>query len=152
MKNSILMLCLFALVSMNSVVFAAEKGTKEEAVALVGKCAQYIKDNGKEKALAEISNPKGIFFVKDLYIFAYDFTGEVQAIGQNQKLVGKNLIEMKDPDGVFVIKGLIEVVNKGGGWFPYKWTNPNTKAIGKKESYAIKIDDTLWIGAGVYID
>ncbi len=137
---------------MASVAFGADKGTKEEAVALVTKCAQYIKENGREKAFAEISNPKGAFFVKDLYIFAYDFTGEVQAIGQNQKLVGKNLIGMQDPDGVYVIKGLIDTVKKGGGWFAYKWTNPATKAIGKKESYVIKIDDTLWIGAGVYLD
>lgn len=150
MKKMLSYVCLLAILVLTSVAWGAERGTKDEAVAVVEKCANYIKENGKEKALAEINNPKGMFVNKDLYIFAYDFQGEVLAHGANQKLIGKNLIEMKDPDGVYVIKGLIEEAKKGEGWFKYKWTHPQTKKVEGKEAFVKKIDDTLWIGSGIY--
>ena len=59
---------------------------------------------------------------------------------------------MKDPDGVFVIKGLINEANKGEGWFKYKWTHPQTKKAEGKDAFVKKVDDTLWIGCGVYRD
>ncbi len=150
MKKMLSYVCLLTILTLNSVAWCAERGTKEEAQAVVEKCANYIKENGKEKTLAEINNPKGMFVNKDLYIFAYDFQGEVQAHGANQKLIGKNLIDMKDPDGIYVIRGLIEEAKKGEGWFKYKWTHPQTKKVEGKEAFVKKIDDTLWIGSGVY--
>jgi methyl-accepting chemotaxis protein len=128
----------------------AGQGTKAEAKAIIEKAAAYIKANGKEKAYAEINNPKGKFTYKDLYIYAYDFNGVVLAHGANPKLIGKNLSDMQDADGIFVIKGLMEVARKGSGWFDYKWSNPQTKKIQDKSSYNLKIDDGLWMGCGVY--
>lgn len=150
MKKFITMILLVSLVIAASAAWGADRGTKEEAKALVEKCAAYIKEQGKEKAFAEINNPKGMFSNKDLYIFAYDFEGEVLAHGANQKLIGKNLIDMKDPDGVLVIKGLIAEAQKGEGWFKYKWTHPQTKKVEGKEAFVKKIDGTLWIGSGIY--
>jgi len=46
--------------------YAADQGTKEEAVAMVKKAIDYIKANGNEKAFAEFSNPKGQFVDRDL--------------------------------------------------------------------------------------
>lgn len=142
--------CLLAILTIGTVAWGAERGSKDEAKTLVEKCATYIKEQGKEKAFTEINNPKGMFVNKDLYIFAYDFQGEVLAHGANQKLIGKSLIDMKDPDGLFVIRGLIEEANKGEGWFKYKWTHPQTKKVEGKEAFVKKIDDTLWIGSGIY--
>lgn len=150
MNKLLSVVCLFVTIALTTAAWGAERGTKDEAKALVEKCAAYIKEQGKEKAFAEINNPKGMFTNKDLYIFAYDFQGEVLAHGANQKLIGKNLIEMKDPDGVLVIKGLIDEANKGEGWFKYKWTHPQTKKVEGKEAFVKKIDDTLWIGSGIY--
>lgn len=142
--------CLLVLFVMTTFAWSAERGSKDEAKAVVEKCMKFIKENGKDKALAEINNPKGMFVDKDIYIFAYDFQGEVLAHGANQKLIGKNLIDMKDPDGVYVIKGLIEEAKKGEGWFKYKWTHPQTKKVEGKEAFVKKVDDTMWIGAGIY--
>lgn len=150
MKRFLPFACLLSLLCMITAAWAVERGSKDEAKALVEKCAQYIKEQGKEKAFAEINNPKGMFANKDLYIFAYDFQGEVLAHGANQKLIAKNLIDMKDPDGVFVIKGLIDEANKGEGWFKYKWTHPQSKKVEGKDAFVKKIDDSLWIGCGIY--
>lgn len=138
------------LVTATGSVFANPKGTKAEAKAMVEKAQAYIKENGKEKSLAEISNLKGKFIDRDLYLFAYDFKGVNLAHGANNNLIGKNLLILQDPDGKFVIKDLIETARKGSGWYDYKWTNPLTKKVEGKTSYVVKIDDGLWIGCGVY--
>ena len=127
-------------------------GTPQEAVALVKKAVAYVKANGKDKAFAEFNNPKGQFVDRSLYIFVYDLKGTSLAIGNGNsaKMVGKNLSDMRDADGNYLIKGLIEVANtKGSGWFDYKWPNPVSKAIEAKSSYVEKIDD-LVVGCGIY--
>jgi signal transduction histidine kinase len=130
-------------------VLAADKGTADEAVAMVKKGVAFVKANGKEKAFAEFSNPKGQFVDRDLYVMVYDMEGNNKAHGSNPKLIGKNLLEIKDADGKFIVKGLIEVAQKGKGWFDYKWPNATTKAVEPKSTYVEKVDDIL-IGVGIY--
>lgn len=131
-----------------------EQGSREEARAMTEKVAVWVKKYGKEKTLAEINRAAtekaGEFIDRDLYIFAYDFNGLVLAHGQNQKMIGKNLLDLQDADGRYLIQGLIATAKKGSGWYYYKWANPITKMVDAKEAYVIKIDDGLWVGCGVY--
>ncbi len=142
----------FALL-MTSAAIAAEKGSRDEAVALVKKAAAYLRDNGKEKAFAEFNKPDGSFVDRDLYIFAYSADGEGTnlAHGANPKLVGKNLLELRDADGKPIVKNFIEVANSktGSGWVDYKWANPLTKVVEPKTSYVEKVGDVI-LGSGVY--
>jgi len=131
-------------------VVAAEKGTANEAVALVKKATALVKQVGKEKAIAEFNDPKGSFVDRDLYIFVIDMDGKTLANGANQKVVGKNMIEMKDADGNLFIKHFIEIAQaKGSGWSDYKWVDPVTKTIQQKTTYVEKVDDIV-IGCGIY--
>ena len=119
---------------------AAERGTAEEASALV------------KKAVAAINYPKGQFVDRDLYIFVYDMKGNNVAIGNGNasKMNGKNMLEMRDADGKYIIKGFIDILNtKNSGWFDYKWPNPVTKAVEAKSSYVEKVDDLI-VGSGIY--
>ncbi|MFZ8420382.1 cache domain-containing protein, partial [Staphylococcus aureus] len=79
----------------------AAEATKEQCVAFVQKAAAYVKANGKEKAMAEFSDPKGKFVEGDLYLFVYDLKGVNLAVGNGNanKMVGKNLLNLPDPDG-----------------------------------------------------
>jgi len=142
--------CVTALVVMTAAAWGGERGTKEEAKALVIKAQAYIKEHGKEAAFSEINNPKGVLVDRDLYIFAYDWSGTVVAHGANAKLIGKDLSEMKDPDGTYVIKGLMAEAAKGEGWFRFKWTHPQSKKVEQKEGYVVKIDNDHWMGCGFY--
>lgn len=131
-------------------LFAGEFGTKEEAEALVKKAINLIKTEGKEKAFAEINNPKGKFVDRDLYIFVYDMNGKCVAHGFNPKMIGKDLLEMKDADGRYFVKERIEIAKtKGKGWQDYKFTNPLTKKIELKTAYIEKAEDLI-VGCGVY--
>lgn len=134
------------------VAAAAERGTAEEASALVKKAVAYIKANGKEKAFPVINDPKGPFADRDLYIFVYDMQGNNMAIGNGNasKMVGKNMLEMRDADGKYIIKSFIELLNtKGPGWVDYKWPNPVTKNVEAKSSYVEKVDNMI-VGSGIY--
>jgi lactate permease len=120
------------------------KDYKQEVVSLVDRAQAYIKENGKEKALAAFNDPDGPFVKNGLYVFAYDFYGVNKALATNPALVGKDLIDMKDANGKEIIKDMIAVANSGGGWYDYKWEGHD------KSSYVVKVDDTLWIGSGTY--
>lgn len=146
LKNIVLAL---AALAFTGVVAAAEKGTAAEAVALVKKAAALVKASGKEKAFAEFNDPKGPFVDRDLYVMCYDMEGNNKCHGSNPKLIGKNLLEIKDADGKFIVKSFIETANKGKGWVDYKWPNATTKAVEPKSTYVEKVGDIL-VGVGIY--
>jgi len=130
---------------------AAERGTAEEASALVKKGIAYLKANGPEKSYAAFNDPQGQFVDRDLYLFVFDMSGKTMAHGANKKLLDKNLIDLKDADGKAFIKEFIDVANKKGqGWVDYKWPHPVTKAIEHKSSYVEKLNDNTFIGVGIY--
>ncbi len=127
-------------------VFAAaqERGTAEEAKALVQKAAAYVKEVGKEKGLAEINNPKGKFVYKDLYVFAGDFDGLCLAHPATPALVGKNTLNIKDADGKPFIKDRNEIAKKAGkGTIEYRWPHPKTKKVEHKAAYFEKVGDIV---------
>jgi len=149
--SKILLLAMTALLATGAYA-ANDRANAEDCVALVKKAVAYIKTNGKEKAFAEFNNSKGQFVDRNLYIFVYDLNGVSLAIGNGNasKMVGKNLIDMRDAEGTYIIKGLIQTAKaKNQGWFDYKWPNPVTKGIEEKSSYVEKVDDYL-VGAGIY--
>jgi signal transduction histidine kinase len=124
--------------------------TKEEVVSFVNKALEYAKVNGKEKALAEFTDQNGEFAQGELYIYAYDYSGTVLAHGGNPSLVGQNLYNMEDANGVKVIQELINLARQGGGWLSYLWDNPTTQKNEPKLGYAVAVDDTWWLGSGTY--
>ena len=132
---------------------AAERATAEQAVALVKKGIEYYKKNGREKSLAAFSDPNGEFVKGELYFFVYSTNGDgiVLAHGQNQKMIGRHLIDMRDTDGVFLIKEATKIANtpEGKGWISYNWPNSVTKSVEAKRSYIERVDD-IWIGCGIY--
>jgi len=129
---------------------AAKRGTAAEAEAMVKKAIAMAKAKGNDAAFAEINNPKGQFTDRDLYVFVYDMSGKVVAHGQNLKMIGKELIDMKDANGKEFVKERIEIAKtKGSGWQDYTFTDPLTKLIGHKRAYVEKYGDLIF-GCGIY--
>ena len=134
-----------------TLAFAGERGSADEAVALVKKAEAFYKANGKDKALAEFSSPQGSFKDRDLYVMVYDKTGTNLAHGANAKLIGRNLIDLKDADGKPIVKSFVDLAfaGAGKGWVEYKWPNPVSKTVEEKSTYIERHDDVL-IGVGIY--
>jgi signal transduction histidine kinase len=129
---------------------AAGGATEADAVAMVKKGVAFIKANGKEKGYAEITSKEGQFRHEDLYLVVYGLDGTVHAHGANAKMVGKNLIELKDMDGKPFVKERVELgKSKPSFWQDYKFSNPETKKIEPKSMYCERQDDTVVCG-GIY--
>jgi cytochrome c len=128
--------------------FAADSA--DEAIAMVKKAVALVKEGGRDKAIAAFNDPNGEFKKGDLYIFVTNMKGTMLANGANARLIGKDLINLKDSDGKFFVQSYVELAGtKGQGWVDYKWVNPQTKAIDQKSSYIEKIEDLI-IGCGIY--
>jgi cytochrome c len=129
---------------------AADVGTKDEATAMVKKAVALIKANGADKAYAEVSNPKGQFVDRDLYVVVYDMTGKCLAHGANAKMIGRDLIDNKDVDGKEFVKERVEMMKKqASGWQDYKFRNPTTNQIEPKAMYIERLNDVI-VGCGIY--
>jgi len=129
---------------------ASEWATKEEAIVMVKRAVVFIRDQGPDKAYAEFTNKAGRFHDRDLYITVLDLDGKVLAHGQRDDLIGKGLIEAKDPDGKLFIKERVELARQQPSfWQNYKFMNPVTKKIEPKEMYCERLNETMVCG-GVY--
>jgi len=131
--------------------FAKEgNATAAEAQAMVKKGVAFIKASGKDKGYAEISTKGGQFTDRDLYLTVYGMDGTVRAHGANEKMIGKNLIDLKDVDGKAFVKERVDLAtSKGTFWQDYKFTNPVSKKIEPKSMYCEKLDDAVVCG-GIY--
>ena len=124
--------------------------TPEEATAMVKKAVAHVKASGKDKGYADLSNKEGAFVSGDLYVVVYGLDGTVRAHGANAKMIGKNLIELKDVDGKAFVKERVEMgAAKPSFWQDYKFTNPVTKKIEPKSMYCERLDDSVVCG-GIY--
>lgn len=156
----------------------AERGSQEEAKALLDKAIAHVNEVGTDKAFADFSRTDGGYvdrdlyvycldmegnafadftrndggFVdRDLYVYCADMQGNLLAHGANPTLVGKNLMQIADPDGHKPIKEQIEIIEANGeGTMDYRWPNPTTKKIEPKSSFFKKLNDGRWCGVGYY--
>ena len=140
----------FALAFATHAAHAESNATKDEAMAMVKKGVAFIRANGKDKGYSEISTKGGKFSDRDLYLVVYGLDGTVHAHGANEKMIGKNLIDLKDVDGKPFVKERVELAqSRGTFWQDYKFTNPVTKKIEPKSMYCERLEDTVVCG-GVY--
>jgi cytochrome c len=129
-------------------VAAGEWATKEDAIAMVQRARVFITQQGREKAYAEITKKAGQFHDRDLYITVLDLDGKILATGQSKNLIGRNLIDAKDPDGRLYIKERVELARQQSAFSQnYKWLNPATKEIEPQETYCERLDDIVVCGS-----
>jgi cytochrome c len=127
-----------------------KNATKDEALAMIKKASAHYKKVGKDKALADFSTKGGAFTDRDLYVYTADMTGKVTSHGANEKLLGRDLMQLKDADGKLFIVEILDKVKAGkSGWTDYKWVNPVSKEIEQKSAYCEPLDGQV-ICAGVY--
>jgi signal transduction histidine kinase len=154
--KTIQVILLLLLPGMGHLQAQAPKPTPAKVEALVNFAVNYGKQHGKDQLIAQTNNPHGLFHVGDgaeLYIFIYDHKGICKAIGFNtEDLVGVNRWELKDPNGVPMIKNFISIAEtKGSGWTDYKYLSPATKTLKSKSSFVMAFED-LVVGSGLYKD
>jgi signal transduction histidine kinase len=129
-----------------------EYGSKAEAVAMVKRAQEMFKKDGADATFKAVSDPSNKeFHDRDLYVYIYNLSGLCVAHGARPALIGKNLIDIRDQDGNYLIRAHIEIAKgSGSGWVSYKWPNPQTNKIEDKTSYVEKMGDDYFVGVGIY--
>lgn len=123
------------------------------AVALT--IAEAIKAFGKkeEKVEAIRRYTNDIRFEEDKsgYFFVYEET-TVVALPTKPQNNGKDLVDAKDKNGVYLVRDLRDAASAGGGYVEYIWPKPGAGDV-PKLAYAEMIPGTkMWVGTGVYLD
>lgn len=122
--------------------------TKDEARDWVNNAKSFYKASGKRIALAEFTNPNGMFTQEEMYIYVLSSGGTMLAHGINEKFVGEEFIDLMDSDGKKFIKEIVDTANRDGkGWVEYKWYHPVTKKWLPKIAYCEKVDDLIIVSA-----
>jgi cytochrome c len=147
MKKTVLAISL-ALIT-NAAFSADDFADKKDAEAIVAKAVKAVSAN-RAAVLKEITGKDKKWINKDLYPVVYDMSGKCLAHGQNEKQVGKDLIDLADADGKEFIKERVQLAeSKGKFWQDYKFTDPVSKKVLPKSAYCEKSADVI-ICAGIY--
>ncbi|ACN14806.1 McpA3 [Desulforapulum autotrophicum HRM2] len=88
---------------------------------------------------------------KSGYYLVYQNTTNI-ALPPKKDLQGKDLKSLKDKNGVYIVKEMMEKAKTGGGFVEYIWEKPGAGDVSKL-TYTEMIPGTdFWIGTGVYLD
>ncbi len=124
--------------------------------------ASGIYENNREQcALAELKT-----LVKDAlrpirfnggrgYYFATRLDGLEELFADKPELEGKNLLDMRDNDGRWVIRDMIDLVNsEDEGFYQYNWSKPNQPGKSHpKIAFIKRFEPFNWfIGTGEYLE
>jgi signal transduction histidine kinase len=129
--------------------FAEDYATAKDAEAMVGKVVKALAAD-KAGTIKEINSKDKKWVHMDLYPTVYTFDGTCLAHGQNEKLAGKNMIDMVDADGKAHIRERMELAKtKGKFWQDFKFKDPVSKQILPKSMYCETSAD-MAVCAGIY--
>ncbi|BAN49130.1 cache domain-containing protein [Metapseudomonas resinovorans] len=128
------------------------KNYLELALSLIAPLYQSGRDDeqARQQALNMLARAS---FGLDGYFFVYDSHGKSLMHPRQADLVGKELIGMKDKNGLPVIQALLKSAESGDGFQLYTWEKPSTGQVTEKLSYVVMLERWGWmLGTGIYID
>ena len=106
----------------------------------------------KETIMAQLDELR-FFNDKSGYIFIYENDGTNVLLPTNKSLQGKSLIGLKDSNGVFFVKELIAMAQKGGGLVKYFFPKTKDGQPFLKFAYSVPFEPYKWtLGTGIYVD
>jgi len=124
--------------------------TRAQAEALVQQGVVYLGTQGADRAFAAFSDPKGPFRQGELYLVVYAPDGLVLAHGGMNRLIGRNLLRLTDPDGrAFVRERVERAQTEKTFWQQYRFVNPVSGRIEDKSTYCESTPGAI-VCAGVY--
>ncbi|HZX27317.1 MAG TPA: cache domain-containing protein [Telluria sp.] len=166
----LLALCAIALFVRHQAVTLAEqqRATIEQAylaskeaelhhyIDLALRSISHLYDSGRTDAAAKEEAKRilaSLSYGDDGYFFVYDMEGRNLMHPRQPELVGQNLWELRDANGVPTIQRLIAKAKEGGGLQRYNWAKPSTHQQAPKLGYVVPLKNWNWmLGTGIYLD
>ena len=121
---------------------SSDRGTPEEAQAMLQKAVAYYNTVGRKKALDDFNNRVTPFFDRDLYVACIDSHLIIDANGGFPNLVGSTVEPLSRAKWDSAAKGHVDSIN-------YAWLNPVSKQTEPKTFYYEKVGEDV-CGVGAY--
>ncbi len=89
------------------------------------------------------------------YYFAIRLDGVEELFADRPEMEGRNLLDLRDSEGRYVIRDLLRIAHtQGEGFYSYTWTKPGQQGRGYPKLAYVKLFEPLgWvIGTGEYLD
>ena len=136
---------------------AATKGVVEVASSMISSLQEEVKngklsvEDAKKTSLEQIHDLR---YHGNEYFWVNDLEPRVLMHGVNADLVGKNVSEIKDPNGKQLFVEMVKVAKeKEAGIVEYQWAKPGAAKPVDKVSYVKLNKEWGWIvGSGIYVD
>lgn len=127
---------------------SATAASREEAQAMLKAALTEIKAKGMDTAGKDFT-AGGNWNKGTLYVFVADMKANILAHSANNKIVGKNLWEVKDAGGKLFVQEQVKLVQaSGNGTVQMRWMNPSTKQIDDAEAVVGKVPgQDAYVGA-----
>jgi len=127
---------------------AADRGTPEEAKALLAKAAAHYASVGRTQALADFNAGKAPFKDRDLYVVCIGADHKIAANGAFPQYAGYGVDILKDADGK-PLGGAILASAAGSGSVAYMMVNPQTHGVEPKVIFTRTMGTDV-CGVGAY--
>ena len=120
----------------------------------VEEAAALLQQQGRS-AFATLRDKKSRFFFHDTYVFVTSATGIELVNPAFPAIEGRNLWDITDSTGKYIVRDYIGVALKqGSGWATYHWPRPEMPHIDAiKTTYVKKVmvgGEPMIVGAGMY--
>lgn len=127
----------------------ASGASRAEAQAQVAAAVTHAKKVGTDQATKDL-NTAPEWKVKGMNVILNNVSGLVLASSLNERLVGKNTLEMKDPSGKAFVKDMVATAEKGEGWVDYQFINPESKKLEERSMFVRKVPGTdTFVGVAI---
>lgn len=137
---------------------------RKESRYLTSVAASIVESFHKLTLTGELSEEQARFFslhalrssryAEEGYFWINDTQGNMLMHPVMPDLDGSNVIDVQDPNGLYLFQRFSEVARQGGGWVDYLWPKPGDHSLYvEKVSYVTLFEPWEWvIGTGMYLD
>ena len=143
-----------ALLVLPAAAVELEHQASRDLVDFVTRAAGLVEKSGA-RACEAFKQEGGEWLEGERYVFVLDMQGNA-ICHPNPSLEGRNLTEVRDPDGKPIMKLILRQLSRGAGdgWVHYLWPRPGETVLGWKSTYvreAVAPDGTaMVVASGAY--
>lgn len=143
------------LAAVEPVLVAARKAELQHYVELALGALTHLHGQADDGAArnAALATLAKLDYGRDGYFFVYDMAGRNLMHPRQPELVGRDLWNLRDPQGTPTIQRLVAQAKAGGGFVEFMWQRPSTGRLERKLGYVALEPKWGWmVGTGIYLD
>lgn len=124
------------------------------AQALIELAVRNLQHQRLESILEAITDPIGSYYLGDVYLFVYNMRGTLLASGEHKRMIWNDNLKVQDEAGKPVVKDILSLGKRGGGWMTYKTRNATRRIYIQPVELVnpvTKTQETFIIGSGYFL-